>query len=265
MRDRRLPRLLAVLSLIGLAVMLSSCGVFSSPQNTFAPAGTVAKDQKNLFLFVMWPALLILVLVEGMLLFILIRFRRKKGDPGLPPQTHGNNALEIGWTIAPVLLLAFFVPPTISGIVHLGKTPKDAMTVNVVGHQWFWEFDYPNPNGGSPIQILANDPDGVYAHIPVNRDIEFKLQSADVIHSFWMPKLGGKTDVIPGRDNHMWLKATQTGTFHGQCAEFCGLDHATMRFTFVVESQQDYDAWLQQQASAQRGGTPATLALHGVQ
>jgi cytochrome c oxidase subunit 2 len=258
-RDRYLPRLLAVASLLAVAVLLSGCGVFSGPQNTFAPAGTVAKDQKNIFLFTMWPALLILILVEGMLLFILIRFRRKKNDPGLPPQTHGNNALEIGWTIAPVLLLAFFVPPTISGIVHLGKVPKDAMQVQVVGHQWFWEFKYPDPAGGTPIQAPFGE-----LHIPVNRDIGFTLTSPDVIHSFWMPKLAGKTDVIPGRQNHMWIKATQIGTFHGQCAEFCGLDHAQMKFIIVVQSQEDFDAWLEQQASAQRG-TQAALALHGVQ
>jgi cytochrome c oxidase subunit 2 len=257
-RDRYLPRLVAVASFVAVAVFLSGCSVFSSPQNTFAPAGTVAKDQKNIFLFTMWPALLILILVEGMLLFILIRFRRRKNDPGLPPQTHGNNALEIGWTIAPVLLLAFFVPPTISGIVHLGKVPKDAMPVAVVGHQWKWEFNYPDPAGGAPIQVFDE------LHIPVNRDVGFTLTSTDVIHSFWMPKLAGKTDVIPGRENHMWIKATKEGTYDGQCAEFCGLDHAIMRFKIVVQSQEDFDAWLKQQASAQRG-TQAALALHGVQ
>jgi cytochrome c oxidase subunit 2 len=225
-------------------MLLSSCALFSSPQNTFAPAGEVAKDQKNLFLFTMWPALLILVLVEGLLLYILIRFRRRKGDTSLPVQTHGNNTLEIGWTIAPVLLLAFFIPPTVSGIVDLGKTPKDAMHVAVIGHQWFWEFGYDNPDGGAPIQAQPFNE----LHIPVNRDIGFTLTSTDVIHSFWMPKLAGKTDVIPGRENHMWIKATKEGTYDGQCAEFCGLDHAIMRFKIVVQSQQEFDAWLHCQA-----------------
>ncbi|HYM16195.1 MAG TPA: cytochrome c oxidase subunit II [Dehalococcoidia bacterium] len=254
----RLPsRLGAAASLLVLSVLLSSCGVFGGPQNTFSPAGEIARDQKNIFLFTMWPALLILVLVEGILIFILIRFRRRKGDPGLPAQVHGNNALEIGWTIAPLILLAFFVPPTIHGIVTLGKTPKDAMKVEVTGLQWVWQFDYPDPNGGTPIQAPPNE-----LHIPVNRDIGFTLKSTDVIHSFWMPRLAGKTDVIPGRLNHMWINADQIGTFSGQCAEFCGLGHAQMRFKIVVQSQADFDAWLKQQAAAQHAGSPA-LAFHG--
>jgi cytochrome c oxidase subunit 2 len=132
------------------------------------------------------------------------------------------------------------------------------MPVAVVGHQWKWEFNYPDPAGGAPIQVFDE------LHIPVNRDVGFTLTSTDVIHSFWMPKLAGKTDVIPGRENHMWIKATKEGTYDGQCAEFCGLDHAIMRFKIVVQSQEDFDAWLKQQASAQRG-TQAALALHGVQ
>lgn len=250
-------RLVAFATLAATALLFSGCGVFAGPQNTFAPVGEVARDQKNIFLFTMWPALLIFILVEGLLLYILIRFRRRKDDPGLPLQTHGNNRLEIGWTVAPVLLLAFFVPPVISGIVDLGKKPSGAIVVDVNAVQWAWFFSYPNPNGGPPVKGPLNE-----LRIPVNRDVLLYLTSGDVIHSFWAPKLAGKTDVIPGRTNHMWIRADQIGTFRGQCAEFCGLGHAGMRLTVVVQSQQDFDAWFQQQAATQGVAQPA-LTLNG--
>ncbi len=199
MRSRHLPRLAALASFVAVAFLLSGCSLFDSPQNTFAPAGDVARDQKNIFFLTMWPALAILILVEGLLLYILFRFRRKKGDTGLPEQVHGNNRLEILWTIAPVILLAFFVPPTIGGIIDLARQPKGALEVDVNGIQWAWQFNYPAADGGAPAQTLNE------LHIPIGRDVLFRLRSADVIHSFWMPKLAGKTDIIPGRENHMWI------------------------------------------------------------
>ena len=234
-----------------MAVLLSGCDVFSSPQNTFAPSGTVASDQKDIFLLTMWPALIILVLVEGLLVYILVRYRRKKNDSGLPKQTHGNNTLEIGWTVAPVVLLAFFIPPVIGGIIDLGRTPKNAITVQVNGFQWNWGFEYPQADG-TTIRAPIGSPPGSPSemHIPVNRKIDVRLHALDVIHSFWVPKLAGKTDVIPGRENHMWIEGTEIGTFSGECAEFCGIGHATMRFVVVVQSEEDFQAWLKQQAVA---------------
>ncbi len=253
--------LTAILLLSFVAIMFSGCSVgtelFSSPQNVFAPAGEVAQDQKDLFFFVMWFALGIFILVEVGLLVILVRFRHKKGDP-LPKQVHGNNALEIGWTVAPMILLAFFVVPTVAGIVELGRTPKDAMQVDVTGTQWKWLFSYPQ-EGGAPIDGPIGE-----LHIPIGRKIDIQLHSADVIHSFWVPKLAGKTDVIPGRTNHMWLKGDEIGSFSGQCAEFCGLDHAQMRFTVIVESQEDFDAWLKTQSAArQPDASQPELAVSG--
>jgi len=247
---------------VALGVLLSSCSIFSSPQNTFSPSGNVASDQKDLLLLTVGPALAIMILVEALLVFVLFRFRHKKNDDGLPTQTHGNNRLEIAWTVAPIVLLAFFIPPTIGGIVKLGRTPKNAVTVQVNAFQWNWGFEYPQPDGTTikaPIGSPPAKPSEL--HIPVNRKIELRLHSLDVIHSFWVPKLAGKTDVIPGRQNHMWIEATQIGTYSGQCGEFCGIGHATMRFVVVVQSQQDFDAWLKQQAQAQSGSTG--LSFHG--
>ena len=129
MRRITVSRLLILAMLVGGVFIFSGCEIFSSPQNTFAPTGEVAKDQKNIFLLTMWPALVILIGVEFGLVYILWRFRRKKGDSGLPTQTHGNNQLEIAWTIAPILLLALFIAPTVGGIVDLGRTPKNALEV----------------------------------------------------------------------------------------------------------------------------------------
>lgn len=249
MRSRHLPRLAALASFVAVALLLSGCSLFDSPQNTFAPSGDVARDQKNLFFLTMWPALAVLILVEGLLLYILFRFRRKKGDTGLPEQVHGNNKLEIGWTIAPVILLAFFVPPTIAGIIDLGRQPKGALEVDVNSIQWAWQFNYPAADGGTPTQTLNE------LHIPLGREVYFRLRSGDVIHSFWIPRLAGKTDIIPGRENHMWIKGTELGTYSAQCAEFCGIGHAKMRFTVTVESEQDFQSWLKQQQAATRDRT----------
>jgi cytochrome c oxidase subunit 2 len=244
--------------LLGGVFLFSGCGLFNSPQNTFSPAGEVARDQRNIFVLTMWPALAIMIGVEAGLVYILFRFRGKKGDSGLPAQTHGNNKLEIAWTIAPIILLAFFIAPTVGGIVDLGRTPKDSVEVDVTGVQWAWQFAYPDPAGGAVIQAPIGE-----MHIPVGKTIALKLKAGDVIHSFWVPRLAGKTDAIPGRANHMWLKATETGTFEGQCAEFCGLGHGVMRFKVVVEEQADYDAWLKEQAAAQKRAGQPELAFEG--
>lgn len=254
-----MSRLLVVAMLLGGVFAFAGCGLFSSPQNTFAPGGQVAADEKNLFLLTMWPALVIMIGVEFGLVWILWRFRRKKGDPGLPAQTHGNNKLEIAWTIAPIVLLALFIAPTVGGIVDLGRTPKNSLEIDVTGQRFLWTFSYPDPNGGPPIQA---PPEKSEMHIPLGKTIAIKLKAIDVNHSFWVPKLAGKTDAIPGRANHMWLKGDTLGTYEGQCAEFCGTGHAVMRFKVVVESQQDFDAWLKAQAAAQRTDQPA-LAFQG--
>lgn len=260
MRRITVSRLLILAMLVGGVFIFSGCEIFSSPQNTFAPTGEVAKDQKNIFILTMWPALVILIGVEFGLVYILWRFRRKKGDSGLPTQTHGNNQLEIAWTIAPILLLALFIAPTVGGVVDLGRTPKNALEVRVTGQQFSWGFGYADPNGGPAIQAPpVEGPNGTLIgelHIPIGRTIALKLNSVDVIHSFWVPKLAGKTDAIPGRSNHMWLKGDELGTYEGQCAEFCGTGHANMRFRVVVESQEDFDAWLTSLVAVQPAGQP---------
>ena len=248
--QRGLPaRFILVALLIFLAIVLVGCGV-DSPQNTFSPVGEVARKQRDLLFLALWPAIVIFVVVEGVLIYALFRFRARKGGE-LPKQIHGNPRLEIAWTLAPALLLFILAFPIVKGIVDLAKKPPaDSLPVNVTGVQWNWLFSYPD-YGINTIGEL---------HIPVGRTVKFSLHSNDVIHSFWLPRLGGKLDVIPGRNNEYWLKADEPGDYSGQCAEFCGLGHANMRMHVVVQSETDFQAWVNQQKAAVPSAQP-NLAL----
>lgn len=248
------------LLLVFFALILSGCEAFDSPQNTFAPKGEVAQKQKDDFLFVMWPALVVGVIVMAGLVVIALRFRHKKDDR-LPKQVHGNTPLELGWTIAPAILLAVIAVPTLQGIRELSVVPgNDALRVEVTGQQFSWDFaysDFPDSAG----EAVFADPNEL--RIPVDRVIDLKIRSIDVNHSFWIPKLAGKTDAIQNHDNRMWIKATEVGTYQGQCAEFCGLSHSAMRFQVVVMPQDEFDAWVQERQAATAAGSDAELVSNG--
>jgi cytochrome c oxidase subunit 2 len=228
-----------------LALLLSGCEA-DTPQNTFAAEGEVARDQRDLFYYAMWPAIGIMVLVELGLVVILLRFRRRRPDD-VPAQIHGNTRLELAWTIAPAALLLVLAVPMMSLLFKLGEDPgDDAFTVNVTGIQWAWQFEYPEIVGenGNPISTVKD------VYFPAGQKIRFNVTSSDVIHSFWIPRLGGKLDAIPGRNNRLWLKADNPGSFAGQCAEFCGKDHAIMKLVAHALSEDDFNAWVLEQ-----GGT----------
>ena len=220
-----------------LALLLVSACTPSHPQSTFDAAGPVAADQRFLFLFIFWVAVAVFVVVEGALIYTVIRYRRRRGQ-GMPEQVHGNRPMEIGWTIAPAIVLVIIAVPTIMVLLDTQTTPEECengdtekcINVEVIGHQWWWEFRYPD-NGDL---ITANE-----LHMPAGKTVNFLLDSSDVLHSFWVPKLGGKTDVFPAGGNQMWLKATEAGTFQGQCAELCGISHANMRFMVMVHPTQE--------------------------
>jgi len=252
-------RLLLTLALVLLAVLLAGCET-KDPQNTFSPVGDVADDQRDLFNLVLWPAVVILILVEGLLVVALLRFRRRSPDE-LPKQVHGNTRLELAWTIAPALLLMVLAVPTVASIVELGRAPSaDALKVTAIGQQWVWSFQYPDYKDaqGNVLTVFGTPEELPEMHIPPNLEIAVQLQSADVIHSFWVPKLAGKTDAIPGRNNRMWLIAREPGTYSGQCAEFCGLAHAEMRFVVVVhENMDDFQQWVDDQLS-EEAAAPGT-------
>ena len=247
MNVRRVRQLAGVAVVVAFAALLAGCGAFGGDQNTFNPGGDVAQRQLDLFIFVLIPATVILILVLAVMLYILVRYRRRSDDE-MPVQVHGNNRLEIAWSIAPLILLAVIAVPTVDGIFDLGRDARaDALHVRVVAFQWDWRFEYLDPEyadaDGDPMTATE-------LYIPVDREVGIELQSLDVIHSFWVPKLAGKLDVIPGRTNAMWFNATEAGVYPGQCAEFCGIGHAVMKFDVIAVDPAEFDVWAQEQLAS---------------
>ncbi|MDA1096267.1 MAG: cytochrome c oxidase subunit II [Chloroflexi bacterium] len=218
----------------------------------------MAERQRDLFVLIFGMSAVIFVVVMGVLAVALIRFRQKPGrERDIPTQTHGHTGLEIGWTIAPALILVAITIPTIQGIGPTYDPPASyadtpAMTIEVVGHQWWWEYRYLDPVSGAVDFVTANE-----MHIPVDTVVNLKLMSADVIHSFSIPRLAGTRDAIPGKENRSWFIARETGAFEGQCKELCGLSHALMRAIVFADAQPQYDAW----AAVQRGPAVALSAI----
>ena len=231
---RRLSRIVSLLALALSGAVLSGCGQ-SLKQTPFDPAGPVARAQLDLLKLSLWFAIGIGAFVTLALLFVVFRFREKKGDTSIPKQIHGSTKLEIAWTFIPIVILAIVGVPTVSTAFST-KAPKDpnALVVKVVGHQWWWEFQYPDLG-----IVTANE-----LYIPAHKDVQILLTSDDVIHSFWVPKLAGKMDVIPGRTNKMWFNAEREEMYYGQCAELCGPSHANMRLRVHAVSQTNFDSWV---------------------
>ena len=225
-------------TLLLLAALFTLTGCAGAP--TFiTPNSSISADQAGLYRILIVLSILVFVFVEAWLVYNIVRFRRRDGDDSLPKQVYGNNRLEIIWTALPLLLVGVLFWLTVSTVnaVSAPAPLADDLNLQVVGHQWWWEFDYPD------LGILtANE-----LHVPAGKTVQITLFSNDVIHSFWIPQLSGKVDVIPGQTNHLWFKADSLGEFHGQCAEFCGLNHANMRIKVVVESQADFEAWVANQ------------------
>jgi cytochrome c oxidase subunit 2 len=209
--------------------------------NIFRPKATPAESVYHLSLLVLAVCAAIFLVVAGLLTYTLIRFRRRCGDRREPAQVYGSDRIEIAWTVIPILIV-FVLTMATARIVSatLDKSaPSNALKVTVVGHQWWWEVRYP------ALKIVtANE-----VHVPVstiaNPAITFiRLESADVAHSFWIPQLAGKTDLIPNHPNRMWIDPKQEGTFLGNCAEYCGTQHANMRVRVIVQSQADFAKWV---------------------
>jgi cytochrome c oxidase subunit 2 len=250
-RGRRRLRLLAFAGVV--AILLAACRD-ALPQSSLNPAGERAEQVDSLFRLVFWIAVVVFVLVEGALVYALVRFRRRRADEGNPVQVHGNVRLEVLWTIIPALLLLGIAVPTVRTIFDLSSHPSgDAVRVNVVAHQWWWEVEYPDLG-----VITANE-----IHVPAGRPVVVSLESEDVIHSFWVPRLAGKQDIIPGRTNAIDFVAAEPGTYLGQCAEYCGLSHALMRFRVIAQEPEEFDAWAQAQlapvAAQPQGATQQAL------
>lgn len=212
------------------------------PQTTLLPRGDFARLVDGIFRTTVWWAMVVFVLVEGVLLFAIFKFRGRPDDPE-PRQTHGSTLLEVSWTIVPALMLAAIAVPTVKTIFKTSDyATGDVVQIEVVGHQWWWEFRYTDLG-----VVTANE-----MHIPVGKTVNLRMTTSDVLHSFWVPQFAGKRDVFPKRHNPLWFKAEVTGTFHGTCAEFCGTQHARMMFRVVSQTPEEFAAWV----AAQRIGSP---------
>jgi len=237
--SKKQRRLLPGVGLVVLALMLSACGT-GGAQDSLSPASERARSIDGLFTFTLIVAAVVFVLVQGAIIYTAVKFRRKKGEEPRPvKQIHGNTKLEIAWTIAPALILAGLAVPTVQTIFENAEEPVNAIEITVTGHQWWWQYDYTGLG-----VVTANE-----MHIPVGRDIALTLRAddGDVIHSFWVPRLSGKRDLVPGHENTLTISAAETGLFLGQCAEFCGLSHANMRLRVYAHEPAEFDAWVQSQ------------------
>jgi cytochrome c oxidase subunit 2 len=237
---RLIPFALAILI---IPAILAACGASAddNPMTTIDPAGSAGDEIQGIYSLIWWLAAAVFILVEGALVFAIFKYRRNKNlVNGRPAPVHGNTRLEIIWTLVPAIILVVIAVPTIQGIATLSEKRDDTFHVRVIGNQFFWEFEYPDIVGpdGQPLRVVDE------MHIPVDTRIDLTIVSNDVIHSFWVPRLNGKMDAIPGRENHLWLEADEAGTFEGQCAEFCGEAHALMRMTVVADTPEDFQNWI---------------------
>ena len=245
-RSVNLKNRLVQLGLMSVLFLLVA-GCSKDGQSTWEAFGPVAQKQLDLFNVLLWVMVAVFIIVEGVLVYAIVRYRRRPGD-AKPPQIHGNTSLEIILTIIPTILVLALGIWSVFTLFAIDKAPEDGpdpLQVNVTGHQWWFEFEYPDAGDGKKI-ITANE-----MRIPVDRPINISLESDDVIHSFWVPKLAGKLDMVPTHINKMWFQADSDKitedlpvTLYGQCAELCGLSHALMRFRVTVMEQNDFDSWV---------------------
>lgn len=244
----------------GLAVLLFSAGCArDAPQDTWRPAGENADMIQNL----QWPVFAIagavLVIVAVAIGWVIFRYR-DRGQP-LPKQTHGRPTLEIALTIIPALIMIGIAVPTVGTLFALAETDDTECFVNVTGQQWWWEIDYPIQDGcgGIDAPILTSG----QMVIPTETDVLVRGTSRDVIHSWWIPRLNGKRDTVPGRLHTIRMQADEPGIYAGQCTEFCGLSHANMRMEVIALSPEDFETWKAGQQAAYEPPEDGTLAAEG--
>lgn len=230
-----------------ILVFLTGCQQYE--MSVFEPAGPVADMQKDLIWLAIYIMSFVVVVVTVILIYVLIRYRKKPGDVSVPKQVEGNNLLEAIWVIVPIILLAILAVPTVTTTFSLEQVQagENVLDVKVTGAQFWWQFEYLD-HGIVTAQEL---------HIPTGTKVNLQLETRDVIHSFWVPRLGGKTDLVSGRTNFMWLEADEPGTYIGKCAELCGDGHGVMDFLVVVHEPADFERWVQSMLNPQSEPTNA--------
>ena len=256
----RLRRLASYALPAALLFAISACSG-GHPNSTLVPHSDLGREIDFLWDRLLLLGTIVFVLTEAALLFIVFKYRHREGQ-AKPPQTHGSTSLEITWTLIPAVILVFIAVPTVRTIVTTqSEAAPGSLNIDVTGHQWWWEFKYPEYG-----IITANE-----IYIPVGRTVNFRLRSADVIHSFWTPQLGGKRDVVTNRTNYIWLtpdSSTASQVWNGFCAEYCGTAHTYMRFRVFTVTPPEFESWVAGQKMPARfgavaGAPPATGAGTG--
>lgn len=243
--------------LAAMAMLLGACSV-TNPDgvlDSLSPEGPIAEDLAWLYWMVFTIAAVIFVLVQGGLVYTLIKFRSRKDDDKEPKQIHGNAKLEVVWTIIPVLILAAISVPTVSRVFKYTECAPDSYPVEVIGHQWWFEFYYPEEDIWTANEMV----------IPTNQEVCLTMESEDVLHNFWIPKLNGKRYLVPGQETQLLMLADDEGEYYGHCAEFCGLSHARMRMRVIAVSPSDFDGWLAAQAEPAVAPAEGTLEATGLE
>jgi cytochrome c oxidase subunit II len=241
-------KVLGVVAGVGCATTAALAGPPTDPSSStsiFSPLSTPADSILRLSLFVLVMTGVIFVVVASLLVYSAVKFRRRQSDDGRePPQIYGSNQLELAWTVIPVLVVVvlFLTTARIIHAIQDARKPSKAIEVTVIGHQFWWEYRYPQFGF-----VTANE-----LHVPVSDPKDptptfLTLLSADTDHSYWVPRLAGKTDLIPNHPNSTWIDPHETGLYLGQCAQYCGTAHAKMLLRVYVQSRADFDRWVQEQ------------------
>lgn len=244
MSRQGLWRVLAIFTLVSL--VLTGCNP-SKSLNALDPSGSAGEKSLNLIYLSIGIMLVVFVIVMSIFVFVLIKFRKRNGvTRDTSKYKDHSTVMEITWTLLPIAALVALAIPTVQYTFDLSEVPKNEKTVNikVVGHQYWWEFEYKDYKFKTAQEI----------HIPTNTKVVFDIEGKDVLHSFWVPALGGKMDVIPNRTNRLVLDATKPGVYQGKCAELCGASHALMDFKVIADDQATFDAWVKQMT------TPVTVS-----
>jgi cytochrome c oxidase subunit 2 len=245
----RLRRLASYAFFAALAIAAVSCNE-AHPNTTLVPHSDFGREIDFLWDRLLLLGTIVFVLVEAALIFVVIKYRRRENQP-TPPQTHGSTKLEITWTLIPAVILVFIAVPTVRTIfITQAQAAPGSLNIDVTGHQWWWEFRYPEYGVTTANEI----------YLPVGRTVNFRLRSADVIHSFWTPQLGGKRDVVTNRTNYIWYtpdSSTASSVWNGFCVEYCGSSHANMRFRVFTVTPEQFASWVAGQKMPARFGAVA--------
>ena len=239
----------AFVALVGLLTVVGTACASDAPQDYInGQNGPVARRADELWDITFAIAVAIFFIVELLLVFTIVRFRAKPGREA--KQFHGNTKVEVILTVIPALILAGLAVPTVQTIFDLSSRPDGALDVKVTARQFWWEYEYKDAG-----VITANE-----LHIPVDTPVYLTLQGEDVIHSFWVPKLAGKQDVVPGRTNQLTIQADDPGEYEGQCTEYCGLSHANMKLRVIAHPEDEFEQWLSEQSQPASSPTDSAAA-----